>query len=285
MEKGTEYISDLLGALHVASASSATTSLRRYDHVKVETLKELEQAITEQLQPGSLFAVDCEGLDLGRYGALTILTIKVIDEGKSAMATPAYVLDIQLLGKAAFDVSDGFLKRMLESASLQKVMFDCRSDSDALWHQFRIKLTNVLDLQVYDQAVRIHRGGHPPARRGSHLPFVPPMRRVGAAFVERSDYELLREGADAPHKEDERVWGKRPLPEVAWQYAAADAHMIDLIFRAMKRIGVSRPLLLRVEFHSARYLNHFRERQTAVRNRHSSDKTFIMEEISILLDG
>jgi exonuclease 3'-5' domain-containing protein 1 len=40
------------------------------------------------------------------------------------------------------------LRALLESPDVIKVTFDCRADSDALFHQFQVRLTGVLDLQV-----------------------------------------------------------------------------------------------------------------------------------------
>jgi ribonuclease D len=198
------------------------------------------------------------------------------------MMNPAFVIDVQTLGKEVFQIRDGFLQDLLENDTLKKVTFDCRSDSDALCHQFGVNLSNVLDLQVYDQAVRIHRGSPPPTRRGSFLPFVPPMKVVSSRHVNFSEVEMLRAGAPAPHKTDEQVWGKRPLPSAAWLYAAADAHLIDLVFRSMNKCGVPKKLMDGVHKHSDRYAKVFRERRIPVRHRHSSDKYVIMEEISIL---
>ena len=78
-------------------------------------------------------------MSLSRKGALTIITVATEDK--------AYVLDVLKLGQAVF--SSG-LGEILEDKSRKKLMFDCRQDSDALWHQFNVKLTGVLDLQLLE---------------------------------------------------------------------------------------------------------------------------------------
>lgn len=256
------------------------THVQQFRHVQVDTKEALLDAL-EKLKGFTQYALDCEGIYLGRRGSLTILTVKAIDESGDPTLHPAYVFDVQQLdGAMVFDASGGFLKDMIENPMIKKITFDCRADSDALWHQFRVKLTNVLDLQVYDQAVRIHEGESAPARRGTFLPYIPPMRSVAPKHVASRTMRELRGGREPPHKSDEGVWGIRPLPVVAWIYAAADVHLIDLVLRSMKARNVSSHLLLRVDIHSDRYTKHFRERVMEVR--HVQDKNFIMEERSIL---
>ena len=160
-------------------------------------------------------AVDCEGVDLGRTGALTILTLSdALDAGAAV-----YVVDVQVLGgdrvfckdpqctdkdkslpssekekeaenlkekTTVFAIGAGAgreetladkdkknvgsssdkadttsflslpeiekekpsLRGLLENESIKLITFDCRSDSDALYHQFGISLSGVIDLQV-----------------------------------------------------------------------------------------------------------------------------------------
>ena len=63
----------------------------------------------------------------------------------------AYVFDIRTMGKTPFTSG---LKSILESESQEKLMFDCREQSDALWHQFQVKLSGVLDLQLLEVIYR-----------------------------------------------------------------------------------------------------------------------------------
>jgi hypothetical protein len=102
-------------------------------------------------------AVDCEGRDLSRDGELTIL-IAVGFDGNApffratlddSAELPAYVIDFQEIGRE--DILASGIQNLLEDAAITKYFFDCRNDSDALFHQFRIRLNNVMDLQVLDQ--------------------------------------------------------------------------------------------------------------------------------------
>ena len=159
----------------------------------IANLEDLAES-TDILNQCSHLAVDCEGDNLSRSGALTILSVIGFDGfapfGTSALEVSsqqtAYIFDIQRLGRDALASSN--LKTLLESPSVGKIFFDCRKDSDALWHQFGVKLNNVIvriiaislacadayqDLQVFDQGCRIFSGQEPPSRlRQRNVPFV-----------------------------------------------------------------------------------------------------------------
>ena len=49
------------------------------------------------------------------------------------------------MGARAFE--EGRLRELLESTRVLKLVFDCRGDSDALYHQRSVKLRNVYDVQ------------------------------------------------------------------------------------------------------------------------------------------
>ena len=87
----------------------------------------------------SLLAVDCEGDSLSRKGALTIITV--------ATEEKFYIFDVLKRGHLVF--SSG-LGEILEDKHCEKLTFDCRQDSDALWHQFKVKLSGVLDFQLLE---------------------------------------------------------------------------------------------------------------------------------------
>jgi hypothetical protein len=70
----------------------------------------------------------------------------------TVLSQPAYVVDVLALGsREAFRSGLG---KLLESRDVLKVTLDCRTDSDALAHQFEVRLANVLDLQVLEQRHR-----------------------------------------------------------------------------------------------------------------------------------
>ena len=118
-----------------------------------------------------IIAVDCEGTCMSRVGLVTLLQV--------AAGEDIFLFDVQALGGELFkagggvgagDVSDGdgdggdgrgggrrrrrSLRGILEDPAVTKLMFDCRVDSDALFHQHDVRLEGVYDVQLADVAAR-----------------------------------------------------------------------------------------------------------------------------------
>ena len=108
-----------------------------------DAISEIKRKIAER---NTRLAVDCEGDSLSRKGALTILTIITV-----ATEEKVYIFDVLKLGQLVFTSGLG---EILEDKSREKLTFDCRQDSDALWHQFQVKLSGVLDLQLLEVIYR-----------------------------------------------------------------------------------------------------------------------------------
>ena len=49
------------------------------------------------------------------------------------------------------------IRELLEDPDFPKIFFDCRQDSDALFHQFGVLLRGVRDLQLMELLLRTHR--------------------------------------------------------------------------------------------------------------------------------
>ncbi|KAG5935997.1 hypothetical protein E4U60_002839 [Claviceps pazoutovae] len=95
--------------------------------------------------------VDLEGCPLSRHGSISILTIYI-----PSLST-AYIVDVHTMGKFAFIIANAAgvtLKAVLEASQINKVFFDVRNDSDALFHHFQISLQGVQDLQLMELATR-----------------------------------------------------------------------------------------------------------------------------------
>ena len=96
---------------------------------------------------------DSQGVDLSRTGPVTLLQLSGTQPTPSGCLPQVYLFDVLALGPTIFDIDarEGercTLKLILESNSVLKVAFDCRDDSNALYHQFGVMLYNVLDVQV-----------------------------------------------------------------------------------------------------------------------------------------
>jgi exonuclease 3'-5' domain-containing protein 1 len=193
-------------------------------------LDELIEAIdASAVHPPSLF-VDLEGVNLSRNGTISILQIFILPRHHT------YLVDIHTLKETAFThqtVLGRTLKDILESSSIQKVFFNVRNDSDALYSHFGIKLAAVQDLQLMELATRSF-----PKRRVNGLAKCiehdAPMN-----IAERRAWNAAKEkGKDlfAPERGGTyEVFNIRPLPEEIMQYCVQDAQFLPKLWEKYNR--------------------------------------------------
>lgn len=85
-----------------------------------------------------VISVDCEGINLGLKGELTLVEIGTV-RGE------AFIFDVLQCPNI---VTEGGLKALLENENVIKIIHDCRNDSVNLFVQFKVLLRNVFDTQV-----------------------------------------------------------------------------------------------------------------------------------------
>jgi len=110
----------------------------------------LDDLISLPVNPPSLY-LDLEGVELGRRGSISIVSLHIVPLKK------IYLIDIHSLGETAFSTTNRSatsLKTILESPTIPKVIFDVRSDSDALFSHFQISVNGIQDLQLMELATR-----------------------------------------------------------------------------------------------------------------------------------
>lgn len=110
--------------------------------VLVDTRQAVASALLV-LASAQTIAVDCEGIDLDRHGKLCLLAL-------SPSVEKVYLFDVSVLGRDAFtsEAAGVTVKGLLESSAVRKLLYDVRADSDALYHQFGVRLAGILDLQI-----------------------------------------------------------------------------------------------------------------------------------------
>lgn len=94
----------------------------------------LKSAVNNQV----VLSFDCEGVNLGAKGQLTLLEI-------GTTKGEAFIFDVLSCPEM---ITEGGLKTLLESENVIKVIHDCRNDSGNLFNQFNILMKNVFDTQV-----------------------------------------------------------------------------------------------------------------------------------------
>lgn len=174
---------------------------------------------------GFPIAVDCEGKDLSRFGQLCLLQIATKQE--------CFTIDVLHLGAP---VVAAVFKGVLEDATVQKIMFDCRRDSDALFHQLGIRLHGVCDLQVKEIMGRQEDSD---AHRKSLIYLGKNVDREPHVYRNifqlhglkqcLADFELVdaagleqKKSVSKKFREDADFWLRRPLPADALFYAEQD---------------------------------------------------------------
>lgn len=174
------------------------------------------RAAVNALRFHSRIAVDCEGVALSRTGRLCLLqmaspdNIYIIDLVSSNDSDPDYA-------HALFH--EGGLKGLLEGENICKVMHDCRHDSDALYHQYGVKLGPVIDTQVVFSVLRRVRG------MPEGLPVS--LKTLLKKFAGATEEELLMKNTVKESMQGNGdFWLKRPLPQQALLYARLDVEYL-----------------------------------------------------------
>ncbi|XP_052776794.1 uncharacterized protein LOC128214392 [Mya arenaria] len=178
-------------------------------------LDEIKQAVSN----GKRLALDCEGESLSRDGKMQLLTIAT--RGKS------YILDIQKLKALPFERG---LRALLEDKNVMKLMFDCRGDADALFHQFHVKLDGVLDIQLLEIMKRPEFACKPINRKRSDntVSAIRLSSLLGCIeeYVKSDDMvKQKREGMDLQNN-----WTQRPLTTEQMKYAKTDVLSLFRLF-------------------------------------------------------
>jgi ribonuclease D len=128
-------------------------------------------------------------------------------------------------------VSMDLIKEFLEDASIQKIMFDCASDSALMRKQYKIQINNICDIRIHALALG-HSGG----------------------LTSLVDHYLgdIQKGFVGSKKKNQRTnWLKRPLRAKQIQYALDDvAHLFalkEILETEVEKAGVGEEVAKKME--------------------------------------
>ena len=156
------------------------------------------------LKASKVLALDVEGIDLGRFGAVSLVQL----------ATRARTFVFDLLGRSPTDPLVQFLRTVLENAGTVKVVQDCRMDSDALRHCLGIELRNVHDTACWHAALT-----------GEH--------EVGLhALLQHNRLPVDRAPRCNVYAHNHAFWGARPLTGAMLERAANDVAQLVCVYEA-----------------------------------------------------
>jgi len=165
------------------------------------------QSALQDIVQCPIIAVDCEGFELGRDGILCLIQV--------ATDSHVYIFDVLSLGTILFDQG---LRYILENPIPTKVFYDCRRDSDILYHHFGVKLKGVLDVALTEVFYRWVNGhGNPRFLKGYK-------RCVESyLFIENPHFFQVKERIGSRMTlGDTQFWMQRPLSSDALEYSAYD---------------------------------------------------------------
>lgn len=166
-----------------------------------EELEEIQWPFTEDKV---VIGFDCEGINLGVKGQLTLLQI-------ATMAGFSYIFDLITCPT----MIDAGLKKLLESPDVIKIIHDCRNDSVNLFRQFEITLRSVFDTQAA-HAVLCYQDTGKPVYKAKSVALNALCECYGAPS------NPMKEQLKNIYRRDQKYWSRRPLSNDMILYASAD---------------------------------------------------------------
>ena len=169
----------------------------------------LSPELVETFKDSTVVGFGIQGVDLGRSGEISLLQLTEGETGR------VFLLDVAGL-KLGDEENEllAWVKKILESESVLKVMHDCRMGSDALFHELGIELRNVHDVACWHALLRGESEYAPIKTVCSEHGLVADPGPVGR------DYLL-----------NHKLWAKRPLTGKLAAWGAKDAGNVLAVYR------------------------------------------------------
>jgi len=205
-----------------------------------------------------LISVDCEGVALGRKGQLCMVQI--------ATAYHVFIFDVLSLGESLFKKG---LKSILESHSPIKVFYDCRGDSDILYHQYNVELKGVLDVALTEVFYRWINGLGVPRFLKGYKKSVETYLQICNQYF----YSLKDKVSTTMTTNGTTCWKERPLSKEFLEYAAYDVkYLRELHFKLTA--NMSRRNIKTLYSASAKFISMKRD------SPHNEESTWPMSQVS-----
>ena len=235
---------------------------KTYKKMLVENVYACADIVDQLLTENNPIAVDFEGVDLCRKGELCFVQIATSDK-------TVYLIDICAIGRNAFH--QGRLKELFESNVL-KLWWDVRTDTDLLYHVFKVCPRNVYDVQVAyckTEDVDNRRGRKNPFLVGlgkamSQCPNIDASERQHILRVKKKGAELFVPENGGSYE----TWKKRPLPQTLFEYAVCDVYYLHVMYEQypIKEEFMNSVVKTRIEFAM--------QSKTALKGKHMAMKDF-----------
>ncbi|XP_046399885.1 egalitarian protein homolog [Ischnura elegans] len=201
--------------------------------------------------PMPVVSFDCEGVNLGARGCLSLFQIGL---------PSGHVIIFDLLTCPAL-VTSGGLQTLLESEKVVKVIHDCRNDSINLFNQFGITLQNVFDTQAAHAILQLQETGRP-VHKAKNLSLNALCLAHGAVP------NPMKESLKGIYRRDQRYWNRRPLTRDMMIYAAADVlSLVPHVYTSMQRLIQSKWIPLLQELCEEQILMNIRPAEVKMRKK------------------
>jgi len=227
----------------ILNDSSFNVISESFPYIYIDKIDETYYSAIQEIASNSVIAVDCEGVALGRTGKLCLVQI--------ATDQNVYLFDVQILGSSLF--SSG-LKAILEYHSPSKIFYDCRRDSDALFHQFDIRLKGVLDAALTEIFFRMINGmGNPRYLKGYR-------KCVETYLIIDNPYfsKIKAQVSNMMTNNGTDFWELRPLPKEVLDYSAFDVFYLRHLHFALT-MNMSNQNLRRIYGASSHFIRMIRD--------------------------
>lgn len=206
--------------------NSDAWKLKVLNHTKVISNVKESLFVTEALMKCAstdqqvIVSMDCEGINLGVRGQLTLLELGTI-RGE------AFIFDLLLCPDI---INHGGLKRLLESDNVIKIIHDCRNDSVNLYNQFGVKLRNVFDTQSAHAVLQFQDQNKPVYK-------VKNVSLNSLCELYRVPINPMKDHLKNIYRRDQKFWSRRPLTKDMLLYAAGDVLVLinDQLYGAMSK--------------------------------------------------
>jgi len=183
----------------------------------VVSVRESLQIVDDIIKNGQPVGFDGEGVNLGPKGQLTLVQI-------STVSGQVIIFDVQTTPAI---MTQGGLKKLLESEQIIKVVHDCRNDSAALFFQCDVQVKNVFDTQAAHAVLQLQDTGKPVYK-------VKNVSLNALCELYNAPVNPMKEQVKNIYRRDQKFWARRPLTRDMICYAAADVlALVPTIYNAM----------------------------------------------------
>lgn len=188
-----------------------TWKIKVLQHTRVIATVKESQFVTDALMKSAsnnervIIALDCEGINLGIKGELTLVEIGTV-RGE------AFIFDVLTCPAI---VVEGGLKALLENEKVIKIIHDCRNDSVNLFIQYKILLRNVFDTQSAHALLQYQ-------EHGKQVYKVKNISLNTLCDIYNAPKNPMKDQLKNIYRRDQKYWSRRPLSRDMLLYAAAD---------------------------------------------------------------